>query len=44
MSGASLGGGFNESDRLLLSVAGPFMVIWLIMAGVRLSKSDAVQA
>jgi len=44
MSGASLGGGFNESARLLLSAAGPFMVIWLIMAGVRLSKSDAVQA
>jgi hypothetical protein len=44
MSGASLGGGFNESARLLLRAAGPFMVIWLILAGIRLGKSDAVQA
>lgn len=42
MSGASLGGGFDESALLLLRVAGPFMVIWLIMAGVRLGKSQAV--
>jgi hypothetical protein len=43
MAGASLGGAFDETAlELLMRVAGPALIIWLIMAGVRLGKSDLV--
>ncbi|MEW6083443.1 MAG: hypothetical protein AB1607_02495 [Chloroflexota bacterium] len=43
MTGASLGGAFDENAlELLMQVAGPALIVWLIMAGVRLSKSDLV--
>lgn len=41
MTGASLGGAFDESAiSLLMGVAGPALIVWLIIAGVRLGKSD----
>jgi hypothetical protein len=44
MTGASLGGAFDESAlSLLMGVAGPLLIVWLIMAGVRLGKSEAAQ-
>ena len=44
MSVASLGGAFDEAAlSLLMRVAGPFLIVWLIMAGVRLGKSEAAQ-
>jgi hypothetical protein len=43
MTGASLGGAFDETAlELLMRVAGPALIVWLIMAGVRLGKSDLV--
>jgi hypothetical protein len=43
MTGASLGGAFDESAiSLLMGVAGPALIVWLIIAGVRLGKSDLV--
>lgn len=42
LAGASLGGAFDEMALLLLRIAGPFLIVWLITAGVRLSKPDLV--
>jgi hypothetical protein len=45
LTGASLSGAFDESAvQLLLRPAGLCLIVWLIMAGVRLGKSDAVAA
>ena len=44
MTGASLGGAFNGTAlTLLMGVAGPALIVWLIMAGVRLGQSEAIQ-
>jgi hypothetical protein len=44
MTGASLGGAFDEAAlSLLMGVAGPLLIVWLIMAGVRLGKSEKAQ-
>jgi len=41
--GASLGGPFaGEAAEKLIMPSGPFLAAWIIMAGVRLAKSDAV--
>ncbi|WP_353813769.1 hypothetical protein [Agromyces sp. SYSU T00266] len=41
LAGSSLGGAFTESALVLLRVAGPLMVVWLILAGIRLGKTAA---
>jgi hypothetical protein len=45
LTGASLSGAFDESAvQLLLRPAGLCLIVWLILVGVRLGKSDAVAA
>ena len=41
--GASLGGPFaGEAAEKLIVPSGPFLIAWIIMAGARLAKSDAI--